>query len=131
MLFNYTGFDKLKRVQIELICKTKISSISVICSNHNEELIKTKVQEQRNLEIVIGRSKKRGVYSVATINKHTKTFVGLINKIFRGAATKYLQIYIMLYVATHKYLRKRLIEDIGRMLNLASSDRRAWILYRD
>ena len=131
MLFNLTGFDKVKRAQIEQILNTKISSNSVICSNHNEELKKTKVQEQRKLEIVIGRSKKRGIYSVSTIKKHTKTFVSLINKKFRGVATKYLQSYIMWYVITHKYLRKRLIEDIGRMLNLASSDRRAWFLYRD
>ena len=103
MLFNLTGFDKVIREQIERLFNTKISCNSVICSNHNEELNKTKVQDQRKLEIVICRSKKRCVYSVSTINKHTKTFVSVINKKFRGVATKYLQSYIMWYVVTHKY----------------------------
>ena len=87
MLVNFTGFDNVKRAQIEQILNTKISSNSVLCSNHNEELNKTKVQEQRKLEIVICRSIYRGIYSVSTFFNHTKTFVGLINKIFRGLAT--------------------------------------------
>ncbi|MBK6933661.1 MAG: hypothetical protein IPH17_00800 [Bacteroidales bacterium] len=37
MLFNLTGFDKVKRAQIEQILNTKISSNSIICSNHNED----------------------------------------------------------------------------------------------
>ncbi|MBK6933820.1 MAG: hypothetical protein IPH17_01670 [Bacteroidales bacterium] len=48
MLFNLTGFDKVKRAQIERILNTKISSNSVICSNHNEELKKTKYKNREN-----------------------------------------------------------------------------------
>ncbi|MDI6833452.1 MAG: hypothetical protein QMD02_06380, partial [Bacteroidales bacterium] len=47
----------------------------------------------------------------------------------RGVATKYLQSYIMWYIVKHKYLLNKLIEDVGRMLNLASSDRCAWYEY--
>ncbi|MFY9123950.1 MAG: hypothetical protein WBH46_05725, partial [Bacteroidales bacterium] len=54
-----------------------------------------------------------------------------INNQFRGVATKYLQSYIMWYVVMHKYLLNNVVPDVGRMLNLASSDRRAWYVYRD
>jgi hypothetical protein len=35
----------------------------------------------------------------------------------------------MWYIVKHKYLLNKLIEDVGRMLNLAASDRRAWYEY--
>jgi hypothetical protein len=56
-------------------------------------------------------------------------FIGWINDTFRGVATKYLQSYIMWYVVKHKYLLSRVIDDIGRMLNLAASDWEAWYVY--
>ncbi|MDD3631026.1 MAG: hypothetical protein PHF55_08395, partial [Bacteroidales bacterium] len=58
-------------------------------------------------------------------------FVGWIYFKFRGVATKYLTNYIMWFVVKGKYLADKIIEDTGRLLNLAASDRRAWERYRD
>ncbi|HOB77817.1 MAG TPA: IS1595 family transposase, partial [Bacteroidales bacterium] len=131
MLFKQLGLGKIKREQIEQLLNTKVSANSVICFGHNDEFRKLKSQNLERKEIVIDRVRKRGVYSVATIRRHVNTFVGWINNQFRGVATKYLQSYIMWYVVMHKYLLNNVVPDVGRMLNLASSDRRAWYVYRD
>ncbi|MFY9407304.1 MAG: IS1595 family transposase [Bacteroidales bacterium] len=131
MLFKQLGLGKIKREQIEQLLNTKVSANSGICFGHNDEFRKLKSQNLERKEIVIDRVRKRGVYSVATIRRHVNTFVGWINNQFRGVATKYLQSYIMWYVVMHKYLLNNVVPDVGRMLNLASSDRRAWYVYRD
>jgi hypothetical protein len=131
MLFKQLGLGKIKREQIEQLLNTKVSANSVICFGHNDEFRKLKSQNLERKEIVIDRVRKRGVYSVATVRRHVNTFVGWINNQFRGVATKYLQSYIMWYVVMHKYLLNNVVPDVGRMLNLASSDRRAWYVYRD
>ena len=72
---------------------------------------------------------KQGIYSVSTVHKKITNFVSWINYKFRGVATKYLTNYIMWFVIRGKYLAEKIIEDTGRILNLAASDRRAWERY--
>jgi hypothetical protein len=74
---------------------------------------------------------KQGIYSVSTVHEKITAFVGWIYFKFRGVATKYLTNYIMWFVIKGKYLADTIIEDTGRILNLAASDRGAWKRYRD
>jgi hypothetical protein len=62
------------------------------------------------------------------VDKHINDFKVWLRR-FRGVATKYLQSYLMWFVITHKYLTSEIESDIGRLLNLASSDRWAWDEY--
>ena len=79
--------------------------------------------------IITHRTKKYGQHGLAIVKDKENDFAGWINYKFRGVATKYLQSYIMWYVVKHKYLLSRVVDDIGRMLNLAASDWEAWYVY--
>ncbi|MGB4229984.1 MAG: hypothetical protein WBJ63_05410, partial [Bacteroidales bacterium] len=70
-----------------------------------------------------------GQHGLSIVKDKENDFARWINYTFRGVATKYLQSYIMWYVVKHKYLLNRVINDIGRMLNLAASDWDAWYVY--
>jgi transposase-like protein len=131
MLFNVVGFQKVRQAHIEKILTTKISKNGVICSDDDEELRNIQVKELRRKELIKNKKSKNDLYGLTAIEKHTGIFVNWINYKFRGVATKYLQSYIMWYIIKHKYLLKKLIEDVGRMLNLASSDRQAWYVYME
>jgi len=131
MLFNVVGFQKVRQAHIEKILTTKISKNGVICSDDDKELRNIQAKELRRKEIIKNKRSKNDLYGLTAIEKHTGIFVNWINNKFRGVATKYLQSYIMWYIIKHKYLLKKLIEDIGRMLNLASSDRQAWYVYME
>jgi transposase-like protein len=129
MLFNVVGFKKVRQSQIEKVLNNKVSKNGVICNDGDEEVQKANIADHKRKAVVNNKKKKADLYGLSAIDKHTGIFVDWINGKFRGVATKYLQSYIMWYVIKHKYLLKKLIEDIGRMLNLASSDRRAWYVY--
>ena len=131
MLFNVVGFQKVRQAHIEKILTTKISKNGVICSDDDEELRNIQVKELRRKDVIKDKKSKNDLYGLTVIEKHTGIFVNWINYKFRGVATKYLQSYIMWYIIKHKYLLKKLIEDVGRMLNLASSDRQAWYVYME
>ncbi len=131
MLFNVVGFQKVRQTHIEKILTTKISKNGVICSDDDEELRNIQVKELRRKDVIKDKKSKNDLYGLTVIEKHTGIFVNWINYKFRGVATKYLQSYIMWYIIKHKYLLKKLIEDVGRMLNLASSDRQAWYVYME
>ncbi len=131
MLFNVVGFQKVRQAHIEKILTTKISKNGVICSDDDEELRNIQAKELKRKEIIKNKKSKNDLYGLTAIEKHTGIFVNWINYKFRGVATKYLQSYIMWYIIKHKYLLKKLIEDVGRMLNLASSDRQAWYVYME
>ncbi len=131
MLFNVVGFQKVRQAHIEKILTTKISKNGVICSDDDEELRNIQAKELRRKELIKNKKSKNDLYGLTAIEKHTGIFVNWINYKFKGVATKYLQSYIMWYIIKHKYLLKKLIEDVGRMLNLASSDRQAWYVYME
>jgi transposase-like protein len=131
MLFNVVGFQKVRQAHIEKILTTKISKNGVICSDDDEELRNIQAKELRRKEVIKNKKSKNDLYGLTAIEKHTGIFVNWINYKFRGVASKYLQSYIMWYIIKHKYLLNKLIEDVGRMLNLASSDRQAWYVYRE
>ncbi|MDD2593980.1 MAG: IS1595 family transposase [Bacteroidales bacterium] len=130
MLFKQFGLDKVKRVEVEQLLKDKVSGNSVLCIGNNVEFRKLRTNDLKKQQIIVNNDRQDGLYSLSIIQKHKSIFKYWINNKFRGVATKYLQSYIMWYVIAHKYLLKQTIADIGRMLNLASSDRRAWYKYK-
>jgi len=129
MLCKLTGLDNVKRDQIDKILLDRISKNAVICSPDNEEFKNLKTQSIKDKTIITRRTKKYGQHGLSIVKDKENDFAGWINNKFRGVATKYLQSYIMWYVAKHKYLLNRVIEDVGRMLNLAASDWEAWYVY--
>jgi transposase-like protein len=129
MLCKLTGLDNVKREQIEKIVSMRISKNAVICSPDNEEFKNISENKLKDKTVITNRKKKYGQHGLAIVKDKENDFVGWINDTFRGVATKYLQSYIMWYVVKHKYLLSRVIDDIGRMLNLAASDWEAWYVY--
>ncbi len=127
-------FKKLedKRVQADHISeflKSRISDNSVICGSNKKAFKTVNAEHIKHKEITNKNKMKQGIYSVSTIHKKITDFVGWIYYKFRGVATKYLTNYIMWFVVKGKYLAEMVIEDTGRILNLAASDRRAWERY--
>jgi len=129
-------FKKLedKRVQADHISdflKSRISENSVICGSNKKAFKTVNAEHIKHKEITNKNKMKGGIYSVSTVHEKITDFVGWIYFKFRGVATKYLTNYIMWFVVRGKYLAEKIIEDTGRMLNLAASDRRAWERYSD
>ena len=127
-------FKKLedKRVQADHISdflKSRISDNSVICGSNKKAFKTVNAEHIKHKEITNKNKMKQGIYSVSTIHQKITDFVGWIYYKFRGVATKYLTNYIMWFVVKGKYLAEMVIEDTGRILNLAASDRRAWERY--
>ncbi len=130
MLFNLTGFDRVKKVKLEEILRNKVSTSNTIYGEDKKEFKRFRSKKLKNKEVKREVIKDQNdTYNINTVNKHTRRFSQWIDRRFRGVATKYLQSYIMWYIVKHKYLVNRLIEDVGRMLNLAASDRRAYYEY--
>ncbi|MFA6635233.1 MAG: hypothetical protein WCS63_07010, partial [Bacteroidales bacterium] len=99
-----------------------------ICVKQKKEFKKA-VKGTKSKKVVVNKTQiRRGVYSVQVVDKHIDDFKVWLQR-FRGVATKYLQSYLMWFVITHKYLTSEIESDIGRLLNLASSDRWAWDEY--
>ena len=127
-------FKKLevKRVQAEHVSdflKSRISDNSVICGSNKKAFKTVNADHIKHKEITNKNKMKQGIYSVSTVHKKITNFVSWIYYKFRGVATKYLTNYIMWFVVKGKYLAEMVIEDTGRILNLAASDRRAWERY--
>ncbi len=127
-------FKKLedKRVQADHISdflKSRISDNSVVCGSNKKAFKTVNAEHIKHKEITNKNKMKQGIYSVSTIHKKITDFVGWIYYKFRGVATKYLTNYIMWFVVKGKYLAEMVIEDTGRILNLAASDRQAWERY--
>jgi len=127
-------FRKLedKRVQADHISdflKSRISDNSVICGSNKKAFKTVNAEHIKHKEITNKNKMKQGIYSVSTVHKKITNFVSWIYYKFRGVATKYLTNYIMWFVVKGKYLAEMVIEDTGRILNLAASDRRAWERY--
>jgi len=129
-------FKKLedKRVQADHISdflKSRISDNSVVCGSNKKAFKTVNAEHIKHKEITNKNKMKGGIYSVSTVHEKITDFVGWIYYKFRGVATKYLTNYIMWFVIKGKYLADKIIEDTGRLLNLAASDRRAWERYSD
>ncbi|MGB4230353.1 MAG: IS1595 family transposase [Bacteroidales bacterium] len=129
-------FKKLedKRVQAEHVSeflKSRISKDSVVCGSDKKAFKTVNAEHIKHKEITSKKKMKGGIYSVSTVHKKIIAFVSWIYYKFRGVATKYLTNYIMWFVVRGKYLADKIIEDTGRLLNLAASDRRAWGRYSD
>ena len=127
-------FKKLEdnRVQADHVAdflKSRISKDSVVCGSNKKAFKTVNAEHIKHKEITNKNKMKQGIYSVSTVHKKIKDFVGWIYYKFRGVATKYLTNYIMWFVVKGKYLAEMVIEDTGRILNLAASDRRAWERY--
>jgi transposase-like protein len=127
-------FKKLedKRVQADHISdflKSRISDNSVVCGSNKKAFKTVNAEHIKHKEITNKNKMKGGIYSVSTVHEKITDFVGWIYYKFRGVATKYLTNYIMWFVVRGKYLAEKIIEDTGRLLNLAASDRRAWERY--
>ena len=127
-------FKKLedKRVQADHISdflKSRISDNSVICGSNKKVFKTVNAEHIKHKEITNKNKMKQGIYSVSTIHQKITDFVGWIYYKLRGVATKYLTNYIMWFVVKGKYLAEMVIEDTGRILNLAASDRQAWERY--
>ncbi|MGB3902726.1 MAG: transposase, partial [Bacteroidales bacterium] len=129
MFCKLTGLDNVKRDQIDKILLARISKNAVICSPDNEEFKNLKTQSIKDKTIITKRTKQYGQHGLSIVKDKENDFAKWINGTFRGVATKYLQSYIMWYVVKHKYLLSRVINDVGRMLNLAASDWEAWYVY--
>ena len=127
-------FKKLEdnRVQADHVAdflKSRISKDSVVCGSDKKAFKTVNAEHIKHKEISSKKKKKDSIYSVSTVHKKITDFVSWIYYKFRGVATKYLTNYIMWFVVRGKYLAEKTIEDTGRLLNLAASDRRAWERY--
>jgi hypothetical protein len=127
-------FKKLEdnRVQADHVAdflKSRISKDSVVCGSDKKAFKTVNAEHIKHKEISSKKKKKDSIYSVSTVHKKITDFVSWIYYKFRGVATKYLTNYIMWFVVRGKYLAEKIIEDTGRLLNLAASDRRAWERY--
>jgi len=129
ILFKNTESKRVKREDIEKFLKGRIQEDAVLCTGTKYAFRHIRKSKVKHKEIVGAKKKKRGIYSTAIVKAKSEEFARWIYSKFRGVATKYLQNYIMWYVAIGKYLSKDIISNTGRMLNLASSDRFAWYEY--
>ena len=131
ILFKKLEDDRVQADHISNFLKSRISKDSVICGSNNKAFKTVNAEHIKHKEISSNKKMKGGIYSVSTVHKKITAFVGWIYYKFRGVATKYLTNYIMWFVIKGKYLANKIIEDTGRLLNLAASDRRAWERYSD
>jgi transposase-like protein len=129
ILFRNTENKRVNREDIEKFLKGKIPEDAVLCTGTKYAFRHIRKSKVKHKEIVGAKKKKRGIYSTAIVKAKAEEFVKWIYSKFRGVATKYLQNYIMWYVAISKYLSGDVISNTGRILNLASSDRSAWYEY--
>jgi hypothetical protein len=129
ILFKNTESKRAKREDIEKFLKGRIPEDAVLCTGTKYAFRHIRKSKVKHKEIVGAKKKKRGIYSTAIVKAKAEEFARWIYSKFRGVATKYLQNYIMWYVAIGKYLSDVVISNTGRMLNLASSDRFAWYEY--
>ncbi len=129
MLCQLTGLDNVKKDQIEKILGTKTPKNGVICTSDSKEFKNLTAENLKDKIVIIKSTKQHRQHSLSIVKGKESDFAHWINATFRGVATKYLQSYIMWYVVKHKYLLDRVIDDIGRMLNLAASDWEAWYVY--
>jgi transposase-like protein len=129
ILFKKLEDNRVQADHISDFLKSRISDNSVICGSNKKAFKTVNAEHIKHKEITNKNKMKQGIYSVSTIHKKITDFVGWIYYKFRGVATKYLTNYIMWFVVKGKYLAEMVIEDTGRILNLAASDRRAWERY--
>jgi transposase-like protein len=129
ILFRNTESKRAKREDIEKFLKGRIPEDAVLCTGTKYAFRHIRKSKVKHKEIVGAKKKKRGIYSTAIVKAKAEEFTKWIYSKFRGVATKYLQNYIMWYVAIGKYLSDVVISNTGRMLNLVSSDRFAWYEY--
>jgi transposase-like protein len=129
ILFKKLEDNRVQAEHISVFLKSRISENSVICGSNKKAFKTVNAEHIKHKEITNKNKMKKGIYSVSTIHNKITDFVGWIYFKFRGVATKYLTNYIMWFVIKGKYLAEKLIEDTGRLLNLAASDRRAWERY--
>ncbi|MGB4003222.1 MAG: hypothetical protein WBK81_01065, partial [Bacteroidales bacterium] len=128
LLFKHVGRKKVTNSQIREELSHRVTDSNLICVKQKKEFKKA-VKETKSKKVVVNKTQiRRGVYSVQVVDKHVSDFKVWLRR-FRGVATKYLQSYLMWFVITHKYLTSEIESDIGRLLNLASSDRWAWDEY--
>jgi transposase-like protein len=131
ILFKKLEDARVQPIHISDFLKSRISENSVICGSDKRAFKTVNAEHIKHKEITNKNKMKGGIYSVSTVHEKITAFVGWIYFKFRGVATKYLTNYIMWFVVRGKYLAEKIIEDTGRLLNLAASDRRAWERYRD
>ena len=129
ILFRNTESKRVMREDIEKFLKGRITEDEVLCTGTKYAFRHIRKRKVKHKEIVGAKKKKRGIYSTAIVKAKSEEFTKWIYSKFRGVATKYLQNYIMWYVAIGKYLSGGVISNTGRMLNLASSNRFAWYEY--
>nr|MBP8946784.1 transposase [Bacteroidales bacterium] len=129
ILFKKLEDERLQADHISDFLKSRISDNSVICGSNKKAFKTVNAEHIKHKEITNKNKMKQGIYSVSTVYKKITNFVSWIYYKFRGVATKYLTNYIMWFVVKGKYLAEMVIEDTGRILNLAASDRRAWERY--
>ncbi|MDI3545330.1 MAG: hypothetical protein PWP68_747 [Rikenellaceae bacterium] len=131
ILFKKLEDDRVQADHISDFLKSRISKDSVVCGSDKKAFKAVNAEHIKHKEISSSKKMKGGIYGVSTVHKKITAFVSWIYYRFRGVATKYLTNYIMWFVIKGKYLAKKIIEDTGRLLNLAASDRRAWERYSD
>jgi transposase-like protein len=131
ILFKKLEDNRVQADHISNFPKLRISDNSVICGSNKKAFKTVNAEHIKHKEITNKNKMKGGIYSVSTIHEKITDFVGWIYFKFRGVATKYLTNYIMWFVVKGKYLANKIVEDTGRLLNLAASDRGAWERYRD
>jgi transposase-like protein len=131
ILFKKLEDARVQPIHISDFLKSRISDNSVVCGSNKKAFKTVNAEHIKHKEITDKNKMKGGIYSVSTIHMKITDFVGWIYFKFRGVATKYLTNYIMWFVVKGKYLADKIIEDTGRLLNLAASDRGAWERYRD
>jgi transposase-like protein len=129
ILFKKLEGNRVQADHISEFLKSRISDNSVICGSNKKAFKTVNAEHIKHKEITNKNKMKQGIYSVSTVHKKITDFVSWIYYKFRGVATKYLTNYIMWFVVKGKYLAEMVIEDTGRILNLAASDRRAWERY--
>jgi transposase-like protein len=129
ILFKKLEDNRVQADHISDFLKSRISDNSVICGSNKKVFKTVNAEHIKHKEITNKNKMKQGIYSVSTIHQKITDFVGWIYYKFRGVATKYLTNYIMWFVVKGKYLAEMVIEDTGRILNLAASDRQAWERY--
>jgi hypothetical protein len=131
ILFKKLEDARVQPIHISDFLKSRISDNSVVCGSNKKAFKTVNAEHIKHKEITNKNKMKQGIYSVSTVHEKITAFVGWIYFKFRGVATKYLTNYIMWFVIKGKYLADTIIEDTGRILNLAASDRGAWKRYRD
>jgi hypothetical protein len=129
ILFKKIEDNRVQADHVADFLKSRISKDSVVCGSDKKAFETVNAEHIKHKEITNKNEMKGGIYSVSTVHEKITDFVGWIYFKFRGVATKYLTNYIMWFVVKGKYLAEKIIEDTGRLLNLAASDRRVWERY--